>query len=303
MRLLITGALSLSGTEFARGLVAAGHDLHVAVRSSELDYDGSRGQRLAELGRLGTIHTNVPHGTQALASLISQISPDALLMHAHPMTGFRSADYDLFGAADEMTRMLPAELDALAATTGAAVIYSGSYYEPSAGMGTLRTPAVSPYGLSKTVVYESLRMHAATRGVGVYKFVIPNPYGPGEEGRLGNHLADVWRSGGTPVIRTPRYLRDNIPMAELVVRYVDYVAAGSARAAELRPSGYIETQGNFVGRVAREVGTRIGRELPVDYLFDAPHDEPMAILNDGSHSPGFADHEQSYWDAYARQFS
>ncbi|WP_187270772.1 NAD-dependent epimerase/dehydratase family protein [Lacisediminihabitans profunda] len=302
MRILLTGASSFTGSVLANGLVAAGHEVHAALRGPDGGYDGVRGNRVASLSTKVTAHFGVSHATGSLARLIAEVRPHALLVHAHPMDGFKNADYPLLAAVGEMSDRIPEQMDALVDGGGTHVVYSGSYYEPSSGLGTFRHAAVSPYGLSKAMVYELFRLHAEQRGLGMRKFVIPNPFGPGEDGRFGNYLARVWAEGDVPVIQTPNYVRDNIPVQELVARYVRYVAHLDVAPPELRPSGYIETQGEFARRMAREIGARLGRRLDVDQREDAPHPEPLVIANDGSRSAEFGELESAYWDAYAEGF-
>ncbi len=298
----MTGASSFTGTAFANGLIEAGHEVHVALRAADGAYEGAKRERVNALSAGITHHSRISHATQSLSRLITELRPDTLFVHAHPMDGFKNADYPMLSAVKEMSDRIPEQLDALADAGGAHIVYSGSYYEPSAGVGTFAHPAVSHYGLSKSVVYELFRMNAEQRRLGMRKFVIPNPFGPGEDGRFGNYLARVWADGDTPVVQTPDYVRDNIPVQELAARYVNYVSQLNAAPLELRPSGYIETQGQFARRVAREIGARLGRQLDVDLREDSPHPEPLVLANDGSRSVDFAEHESAYWDAYAERF-
>ena len=298
----MTGASSFTGSALANGLTGAGYEVHAALRAPSGAYEGVRTDRVDALSANIIVHFGVSHATQSLSRLITELRPDTLIVHAHPMDGFKNADYPVLSAVGEMTDRIPEQLDALAGGGGAHVVYSGSYYEPSAGVGTFPHPAVSPYGLSKAMVYELFRMHAEQRGLGMRKVVIPNPFGPGEDGRFGNYLAREWAAGKTPVIQTPYYVRDNIPVQELVARYVNYVSHLDVATQELRPSGYIETQGEFARRMAREIGVRLGHPLGVDQRENAPHPEPLVIANDSSRSVDFAEHESAYWDSYAEGF-
>lgn len=298
MRVLLTGASSLTGAWMAAACVNAGLDVHVALRSDPRSYTGFRARRLAMLGDSVRWHSGIRHGDSTLARLIPGVRPDVLAYHAHPMTGFRGADYDYLGAAAEMTADLDSELRALA-DCGASVVYTGTVYEPGAQSGPGAHPAVSRYGISKRIVYEALRLGAAGVGVPVYRFVVPNPFGPLEEGRFGNHLAELWGRGETPVVRTPDYIRDNIPVAELGDRFAGFLRAGHGRPVVLEPSGYVESQGHFAERLAREVGARLGRTLPIDSVRKAPYPEPMVITGDGMPSASLAANEERHWSAYA----
>ena len=290
---LLTGGTSFTGVWFADTLACADVKVHLALRAPVSAYQGARQARLRILPASVMVHEGVQHGDGTLASLIREIGPDVVGFHAHPMDSFRDAGYDHVGAVAAMTAALPAELDA-AAATGSRIVYSGTVYEPRA-----ERPAVSAYGISKNTVWEHLRFGAVAREIPTTRFVIPNPFGPGEEGRFGNYLAATWAKGELPVVRTPDYVRDNIPVEELAVRYLGAVTEPSGKTDTVNPSGYIETQGEFALRVAREVGSRLSRDLPVDALIDTPHPEPAVVVNDGSHSSTFELREKEYWDRYA----
>ncbi|MFE6965599.1 NAD-dependent epimerase/dehydratase family protein [Agromyces sp. NPDC057679] len=298
VRLLMTGATSFSGAWMARACAEAGIEVHAAIRSDRAAYDGVRSHRLAMLGGSVTLHPGAVHRAGALAALIAEVGADVVGYHGYPMEGFRSPDYDALGAAAALTADLDAEL-AAAADAGSAIVYTGTVYEPGPVAGAEARAAVSAYGLSKRVAYERLRLAGSRAGVPVHRFVIPNPFGPLEEGRFGNHLATAWGRGETPVVRTPRLVRDNIPVRELAVRYAAFVLAGDGRAASLEPSGYIESQFGFAGRLAEAVGVRLGRVLPLEALWDAPVEEPLVVVNDGRTSASFAANESAYWDEYA----
>jgi UDP-glucose 4-epimerase len=298
VRLLLTGASSLTGAWMAAACHAAGIEVHAALREEPERYTGMRARRVAMLGTSARLHSGITAGSGALATLIDTVEPDVVAYHAHPMDGFRTAEYDYLGAAAVMTGGLDTEMRALAGC-GAAVVYTGTVYEPGPVAGPGRRPAVSRYGISKRIVFESLRLAGAQATVPVHAFVVPNPFGPLEEGRFGNSLAAQWARSEIPVVRTPNYIRDNIPVAELAERFARFIGAGPDRAAVLEPSGYVESQGSFATRLAREVGERLGRTLPIDTLRDAPHPEPLVVTGDGMPSASLLENEHRYWDDYA----
>lgn len=140
---------------------------------------------------------------------------------------------------------------------------------------------MNPYGLSKHLSFEVYRLETQRVDVALDKFVIPNPFGPLEEPRFTTYLAKEWKARRTPSCKTPAYVRDNIPVDLLALAYRVFcerplVAAGGARAA---PSGYIEMQGAFACRVAREYGARAGREVFVELVEQTDFAEPLVRIN------------------------
>ena len=71
------------------------------------------------------------------------------------------------------------------------------------------------------------------------KFVIPHPFGPLEQPRLGAYLARTWAADGVAEIKTPAYIRDNIHVGLLAACYKRFVeetggGAGGAQAQSER---------------------------------------------------------------------
>jgi Nucleoside-diphosphate-sugar epimerases len=290
----------MSGTAIVRELVERDHDVHAFVRRSAADYP-ALAEQWQGMREAVTLHEHVAHGDESLTALVEATGADALVVHAHPMTGFRDPDYSIADAITQMTTGIDRQFAAFAANGGSVVMYSGTVFEPE--YGPRARPAISRYGISKQAVFEVLRLAADRAGLDLRKVVISNPFGPGESGRFGNYLASSWRAGTTPEVRTPRYIRDNIPSPELAMRYVDHLEAGAERRDVLRPSGYLESQHDFALRVASEVGARLGRELPVAAAVQTVFDEPLVLVNDGSRSEAFVAREGAFWDDYAATFA
>ena len=61
------------------------------------------------------------------------------------------------------------------------VLLSGSVFEGGEGAGSQGLPDFSPYGLSRRSRPKCFAIIAFAQGIGLGKFVIPNPFGPYEE--------------------------------------------------------------------------------------------------------------------------
>jgi nucleoside-diphosphate-sugar epimerase len=220
---------------------------------------------------------------------------DLLCHHAAEMTDYRSWDFDPLAATVANTRSARAILQRLTDKGGRGLVVTGSVFEPFEGLGDARHRAFNPYGLSKHLSFEVLRMEAERLGLGLGKFVIPNPFGPREEFRFTSFLAREWAAGRTPKVGTPDYVRDNIHVSLLTATYADVIARmsepsdppGPLRAA---PSGYIESQGAFALRVARELEPRLARPCPVELAVQTDFPEPLVRIN---RDP--AAHAQTRW--------
>jgi UDP-glucose 4-epimerase len=281
MRILLTGASSFTGSWFAEALARAGHSVMATFRGAAQDYQPPRADRVRALEGLVEPVWGVSFGDERFLDLVASQSFDLLCHHAAEMTDYRSWDFDSLAATGANTRQARAVLEALAEKGGRGAVLTGSVFEPFEGIGDAQQRAFNPYGLSKHLSFEVFRLEAERLGFGLGKFVIPNPFGPREEFRFTSFLAREWLAGRTPRVATPDYVRDNIPVSLLTESYVDFIGrfgqgSGARRAA---PSGYIESQGAFAHRVAREMAPRLGQPCPLELADQADFSEPLIRVN------------------------
>ena len=245
LRILITGASSFTGSWFARGLAAAGHDVTATFRRR--DYDGLRGERVRRVCEVATPLWGIALGD-------ADGDYDVLCAHGAEAAGYHSPDFDAEAAVAENTR----GLDRISASR---IVVTSSVFERG-----VRTP----YAESKRQTTELFR------AAGAAVFVIPNPFGPWEEPRFTTYLARTWLGGGVAAVNTPAYVRDNIHVQALADAYVRFVESGTAHAA---PSQYRETQGAFAQRFARELEPRLGVPCSLELREQADFPEPLELVN------------------------
>jgi nucleoside-diphosphate-sugar epimerase len=165
--------------------------------------------------------------------------------------------------------------------------------------------AFSPYGLSKTLTSEIFGFRAAQDGLALGKFVIPNPFGPYEEPRFTDYLMQCWRDGKTALVRTPRYVRDNIHVSVLAEIYCVFVSTLPDEGFhKINPSGYAERQAAFAARFAREIGLRLKLETPLEETTQADFSEPAIRINtDVAHHIERDWEEAAAWDELAGYYA
>jgi nucleoside-diphosphate-sugar epimerase len=184
---------------------------------------------------------------------------------------------------------------------------TGTYFEAGEGKGDEPLLTFSPYSLSKTLTYELFRNHCRDLGVPLGKFVIPNPFGPMEEPRFTAFLMKGWKAGQVVDVRTPDYLRDNIHadlLALAYVRFAEHAAVAAVPLLKVNPSGYVEKQGAFAQRVAREVKARTGWACELNLMKQVEFNEP---LNRSNTEPAAARelkwNEAVAWDEFVRFYT
>ena len=303
MKVLLTGASSFTGLWFARALHAAGHHVVAALRQSREDYcDGVRAARVTELGRAAECAFGLTFGDEKFLDLSRSGPWDVLSHHAAQVGDYRSASFDVVGALASNTRNFSDVLRSMRSLRG--VVLTGSVFEANEGAGTEPMRAFSPYGMSKGLTAEFVRFWCETIGIALGKFVIPNPFGPFEEPRFCAYLMRQWRAGQVAEVRTPAYVRDNIHVDLLADAYAAFVGSVVAEPGFVRanPSGYVETQGAFAERCAREIGQRTGMDCRVSLSHQTEFPEPLVRINtDRTEVSGWS--ETAAWDGVSAYYA
>jgi len=307
MKILLTGASSFTGFWFVRELTAAGHDVTATFRKLAAEYWDVRAKRVAALAGGCQAFHGVSFGDAGFLDLLKNGRFDALCHHAAEVTNYKSSDFDAAAAAAANTRNIAAVLAAFAAAGGCRVVLTGSVFEDDEGAGSEDLPAFSPYGLSKALTAQIFRYHARTVRLALGKFVIPNPFGPFEEPRFTAYLVKNWYAGKTPSVETPAYVRDNIHVSLLARAYARFVSEVPAEPVFVKtnPSGYVESQGAFAQRFAREMRPRLGLPCEVELKVQTQFSEPRIRINTDPVDAALLNwNEPAAWDelaAYYRQ--
>ena len=295
-RVLLTGATSFTGVWIAQALADAGHEVVAPLKRADADYDGLRRDRMDRLKTVAQVAFDAPFGSPAFLDLLKIARPDILAHHAADIPGYRNADYDVAAGVTRNLTGAGVVFEAAATAGVRGVIATGTGFEDAAEGGL----AVSPYGLSKKLTNDGFRHLALWRGLGFGRFMINGPFGPLEEGRLVWSLFQAWFAGKSGVVRTPAYVRDNIPVVLLARAYAGLLAemlADPKLDRVCRPAGYVSSQGEFAQRVAHEASARLGRDCPVDCLEQTAFPEPRVVANDEPTLDTPWD-EAGFWDAY-----
>lgn len=306
MKILLTGASSFTGYWFAETLAAAGHHVVAPLRGArDSTADRERTERLRRLVDKVEVIPECAFGSPRFLEIARSRDIDILCHHAAEVGDYRNPDFDITAAAAANTLNLRAALKAMGERGVKGMVLTGSYFEYDEGAGSQPLLAFSPYGISKGLTAQIVRHRCYEFAIPYAKFVIPHPFGPLEQPRLGAYLAKAWASGAVAQIRTPAYIRDNIHVSLLAAAYRRFVEEPwhSANERKLNPSGYVESQGAFVQRLAREIGRRLGRDLPVELLRQTEFAEPIMRVNTDPAIRHAADwNESKAWDEYANVF-
>ncbi|WP_027516202.1 NAD(P)-dependent oxidoreductase [Bradyrhizobium sp. WSM1417] len=300
MRILLTGASSFTGLWFAKALAERGHSVTAPLRSS--NYSGLRGQRVSKLSKVAEVVHDCSFGSARFLDVAAQGHFNLFCHHASQTNDYRSANFDALRATSENVLNLSTTLRTLNDKGLSGVILTGSIFEQDEGAGNEPLRAFSPYGLSKGLTWQYFRFLSETMGFSLGKFVIPNPFGPFEEPRFCNYLIQAWYKGETPSVKTPLYVRDNIHVDLLAVAYARFCEFLPSKNGIVRtnPSFYVESQGAFAQRFAREMEARLDMPCPIELLQQTEFTEPMTRINvDRINEAEFNWSEVAAWNAEA----
>lgn len=303
-RVLLTGGSSFTGLWIAEALAAVGHEVTAVLARAPEAYEPLRRDRLERLRRVAEVRPEHRLGSAALLELVHTRSFDLFAHHGADIPGYREPGYDAQAGAARNLEGAEPTLAALAERGLQAVIVTGTAFEPGEGGGGPAAPAVSPYGLSKGLTNQRWRELAQARGLAFGKFVIANPFGPLEQGRLVWSLFQSWFAERPGVVRTPAYVRDNLPVPLLAAAYVRLAQAllgGAERERVARPSGYVAPQGLFALKVATEAAARLGRPCELELAVQPELAEPYIRVNDEPCLLGDWG-ERAFFDAYVAYY-
>ena len=307
MKILFTGASSFTGFWLVKALAAAGHEVVCPITKPLASYTDVRRQRLELLQSCCRLVPGASFGSDAFLQLARGESFDQLCHHAADVTNYKSPDFNALAAVENNTHNLARVLTTLRAGGLKSVVLTGTFFEAGEGRGTQPLVTFSPYSHSKTLTCERFQEACRAHGLPLGKFVLPNPVGPLEEPRFTAFLMNNWKAGRSAEVKTPDYVRDNIHVDLLAAVYAQFaarVATLNTGFLKMNPSGYVESQGEFARRVAREVQTRLGWHCELILVKQESFTEPLERTNT---EPAAAlvpcCSEAMAWDAFAEYYA
>ena len=283
----------------------AGHAVTATLRQPIERYEGLRGERVSLLQSLGVrLVEKCSFGDVTFLELLGQ-GTEALCHHAASVENYKSLDFDFQQALRDNTLNLRSVIQVSRQSSIQGIVLTGSVFEQDEGAGDSCSRAFSPYGLSKGLTWQVFRFWCESSQLPLHKFVIPNPFGPYEEPRFCSFLVNKWVKKETPQINTPDYVRDNIPVSLLAKSYAHFVekTLRSQSWSVLHPSFYVETQGAFASRFAKEIGARLNILTPLSFGVQTDFSEPMVRINYDRLNPetvGWS--EGGFWDEVAAYY-
>lgn len=305
MKILLTGTTSFTGMWFAQGLRQAGYEVFATLRAERSTYSGLRAQRLALLEAQGVrFIERCQFGDERFLDAIRD-GIEMICHHGAQVENYKSLDFDVVSAVRDNTLNARRVAETAIGSGVKGLVVTGSVFEQDEGLGNEPLRAFSPYGLSKGLSWQVFRHWSEQTGLPTHKFVIPNPFGPHEEPRFCAYLMQKWSKGESAQVGTPAYIRDNIHVSLLASAYAAFVLRCASAPSRLRasPSGYVESQGAFAMRFAREIGSRLGLKAELSFAVQTEFPEPeMRVNQDRPNLVALNWDEAKAWDELAAYY-
>jgi len=304
LHVLLTGVSSFSGSAFAAELASRGHQVTGVLSQPRDSYQGVRADRLAMLGDSVSFIESAPMGSEALTEAIAGLDAiDVVGLHHATVGDFRSPTYDL-GSAVASATAGAADIAAATVAKGAtAVVFTRSVFESGFGVTDDVRP-IGVYAIAKSATAELWRERFRPLDVTMKDFVIANPVGALEEPRFISYLAKTWQSGETPMLRSPHYVRDNVPIQLLAQAYADAIEDASlGDIATMAPSHWVGTNLEFAQRLSREFGSRWQIECAVGIADELDNAEPRVRIATDRVEFESAANEVDFWNEYAAHYA
>ncbi|MFB6225637.1 MAG: NAD-dependent epimerase/dehydratase family protein [Candidatus Paceibacteria bacterium] len=273
MKILLTGASSFTGFWFVKAIAKHNHEIWATYRKKSADlYDGVREERVRQtLSRVNPVF-GCEFGTESFIQTVQDARVDVICHHGAFTTNHKSPEFKLFKAVKSNTKNLPELLGLFKKIDGALIVLTETTYSHSHSDNRNGSDALSPYGLSKGFTTQLFEYYCDLMDINLTKFVISNPFGPFEdEDTFTSYMGRKWSSGGIVRVREPYSVRDNIHVEALANAYntvISRLSEGGRYRQEVAPAGYIEEQGNFAKRMARQIRMRLGWSCEVEYNKD-----------------------------------
>lgn len=306
MRILFTGASSFTGFWFAKELANQGHEVIAAIRRPLQNYTGIRLERLEQASGFCRLHFDAPFGSKVFTQIIQDYpSIDMLCHHAARVENYRSPEFDVGQAVFENSFNILPTLRQLVEKGCRKIVITGSVFEPGEGSGSDGLPAVSPYGLSKALTAQIYRYYTDSLKLSLGKFVIPNPFGAMEEDRFTGYLARSWLEDSIPEVKTPDYIRDNIPVTLLAKAYGRFVESipNQSGYISFNPSFYVSTQGDFTKRFSDHLKPLLKKDCAFKIATQTTFNEPKIRVNFQILNPSdYSWDENDFWNELAEYY-
>lgn len=272
MQILFTGASSFTGMHFVKEL-STHHTVFCTFTKAHDAYSGIEKERIESIIPHIIPLWNTRFGSPQFLSILKQHSFDTYAHHMAWTKGYGTNKYPIEKAIQNNTLNLPYVTSLLQRNGCSQIILSNTVLEgDDVDLQEGHAP-FEPHGEAKK---RTTALFCSQSPLPIRRFIIPNPIGTFDNIRLVESLHQQWTQRQTPHIQYPENIRDNIPIPVLTKRYSSFLNENIPVAS---PSGWKESNSDFVERIARELSKRFAYNTPVVLGPQKDHSQPRILCN------------------------
>jgi len=267
---VITGSTSFSGIWFTKTMLDQGWECVAVTQNSKV-------LSPAVEKRLNWIRKDYPNFEFVqLENLPNYKDVDVVCLHGTATFDYRNPNFEIEEALKQTLKVSEMIINLF---PKAYFIHTGTFSEPNESFGDDNRTSFNPYSTSKQLIYEKHKEKVVSGKL--LKYVMPNPFGPLENHKFTGYLIQEWSSGKIPVIKTPNYIRDNVPIDLLARHYTstinEFLNSGDVRT--VWPSKYVESNLAFAERYARKFESYTGIHVELSAPQHHEYLEPRFRVN------------------------
>ena len=305
MRILFTGASSFTGYWIVNQLKKDGFDVVLVLNKFESNpLDELRKKRLTNLINDFKVYLNIEYGSREFFELIRNIKFNIFSHHFFYTKDYKNQNYNISESLLNSVGDISKLFDIIKRKKCNTIILTGTYFEEGEG-GKENNFPVSPYGLAKTLAYKIFNYYSKINNIKLSKFIIPNPFGPYEDYKFTSYLADNWLNNKIPLIKTPSYIRDNIPVDLLAMSYSYLIKENlkNNHILKIAPSGYIGSNKKFAEKMATELLKRLKIDCKFKTEKQIDFSEPLKRFNINNMFKIIKNYKEDlFWDNLSRYY-
>lgn len=287
---IMSGVSSFTGYWFAKELKEAGVETIGTLTREINEYTGLERARIELLQARGVvIRDQLPTQSKKYLELLDSFDRPTLALHGAPTAATKNADY--VRTISEIYATIPELFFELKQKKGSVIVTESAYQY-------LNKSVSRDYGIAKAVLSEIYTGYAEKLGLDISRFVIGNPFGPLQGGRLASYIMECLSKQHKVELKKPDDIQNNQLIFPLAREYSALAQSNpKLRPRTLVPIQYVETNRQFLRRLT--LGFKEYQKLiaPKPEAIDAP--EIYLPLRDGDFKKIYS--QPADWKIYFEQ--
>lgn len=299
MKILFTGISSFTGFWIANYFANKGYTIDAVLTKKTIrQYDSLRSERLSKLSDNINLIFDCKFGDNKFISLIRSNQYEIIIHHASNVNNYNSDSFDWQLAINENTNNIEIVIEEIASNSNTIFAYSSTVFEKG---GISKDQPINKYAFSKKISKEIIKFFCVKYNIKFTQIYITNPFGPLEDLKLNHHILSSWKKNTDVVIKTPKYIRDFIPVDLLAISYFEHIVSlqtSNNLISSYSPSGYKMKISDYLNFLSNKLYQLIGDKKEFKTEDQINFSEPIELVNDSNVLLNAIWNEKEFWVQY-----